>query len=150
LRYAKPRSVDPRLLLAIMRQESRFRPDARSAAAARGLMQFIHPASQKIASELGWDGLDDQELYSPGAALLFGSQYIADLNALFPGQPEAVVAAYNGGEDNVKRWLVRSRSSEPDRYVPELVYGQTKDYVQRVMTNYRMYQLIYDEELKPR
>ncbi len=150
VRGASQQNIDPRLLLAIMRQESRFDPNARSNAAARGLMQFTHPSAQKLATELGWTSFDDEELYSPENSITLACQYLADLFTMFPNQPEAVVASYNGGEDNVKRWIARSKSNEPERYVPEFVFGQTKDYVQRVMANYRVYQQLYDGQLKPR
>lgn len=149
IRAASARSVDPRLLLAIMRQESRFRPDARSNSAARGLMQFIPATSMRIAGELGFRGFSQDDLYDPTTAILFGSQYLSGLFKTFHDQPNAVVASYNGGEDNVKRWLARSRSSDPERYVPELMFTQTKDYVQKVMASYRMYNIIYSEELRP-
>lgn len=139
--------VDPRLLLAIMRQESRFRTDARSNAAARGLMQFIAPTANKIATSLGRDGFRQEELYSPTTAIEFGSRYIEDLFKLFPEQPQAVVASYNGGEDNLKRWVARSGGNDPDLYVAEIIFTQSKDYVYRVMANYRMYCHLYDREL---
>ena len=150
LKYASPRNVDPRLLLAIMRQESRFQPDAKSYAAARGLMQFISTTATKVAGELGRDSFRQEELYYPPTAILFGSQYLADLFKQFPDQSDAVVASYNGGDDNMKRWLARSESNLPDVYVPEIAYSQSKDYVYKVMANYRMYQFIYDENLRPR
>lgn len=150
LRYAPERGVDPRLVLAIMRQESRFQPDAKSYAAARGLMQFISTTSTQVAGELGRDRFDQENLYYPPTAVLFGAQYLAGLFRMFPNQPDAVVASYNGGEENMKRWLARSRSNLPERYVPEIAYSQTKDYVYKVMANYRMYQILYDEQLRPR
>lgn len=147
LRHAPPRKLDPRYVLAIMRQESRFRPNVKSVAAARGLMQFISDTSSRIAGELGRENFDQNELYHPPTAILFGSQYIGNLFKMFPNQPDAVAASYNGGEDNMKRWYNRSRSDSPDRYVPEIAFSQSKDYVWRVMANYRMYQLLYDENL---
>ena len=150
LKFAPERGVDPLLMLAIMRQESRFQPDAKSNAAARGLMQFISTTSTQVAGELGRDNFRQDELYYPPTAILFGSQYLADLFKSFPNQPDAVVASYNGGDDNMKRWLSRSRSGLPERYVPEIVYSQSKDYVYKVMANYRMYQYLYDENLRPR
>lgn len=150
LRRTAPLGVDPRLILAIMRTESRFDPQARSAAAARGLMQLTHPTAVRLARELGWTRFDDEELYSPENSIALAVKYIADLQAMFPNQPEAVVASYNGGEDNVKRWIARSRSNDPQRYVPEFVYAQTKEYVYRVMADYRVYQQLYDEQLKPK
>jgi soluble lytic murein transglycosylase len=150
LKHATPRGVDPRFLLSIMRQESRFRPNVKSIAAARGLMQFIPDTSTKIAGELGRTRFDQNELYFPPTAVLFGSQYVGNLFKLFPDQPDAVAASYNGGEDNMKRWLGRSKSDYPGRYVPEIGFAQSKDYVWRVMSNYRMYQLLYDERLNPK
>jgi len=150
MKYALPRKVDPRLLLAIMRQESRFQPDAKSSAAARGLMQFISTTAVRVAGELGQDDFRQEELYYPPTAILFGTQYLADLFKVFPNQTEAVAASYNGGDDNMKRWLARSESNLPDLYVPEIAYAQSKDYVYKVMANYRMYQFIYDENLLPR
>jgi len=66
---------------------------------------------------------------------------------LFPDQPQAVAGAYNGGEDNLARWIARSRSTEPDRYVPEIGFSQTKDYVHKVLANYWTYRRLYDAQL---
>lgn len=140
--------VDPRLMLAIMRQESRFAPDARSDASARGLMQFISTTSTQVAGELNIKGFVQDDLYYPPTSILFGSKYLADLFGKFPGQPDAVVASYNGGDDNVKRWVARSRTYQPERYVPEIAFAQSKDYVYKVMSSYRMYQFLYDGELR--
>ncbi|NOT46337.1 MAG: transglycosylase SLT domain-containing protein [Acidobacteria bacterium] len=148
-KYSPPRNVDPRFLLSLIRQESRYQPDVKSYAAARGLMQFISTTSSKIASALGRADFYQDELYDPSVAILFGSQYTSDLFKLFPNQPEAVAASYNGGEDSMKRWMKRSHSDQPDRYVPEIAFSQSKDYVYRVMANYRIYKMFYDERLKP-
>ncbi|MCD9186857.1 MAG: transglycosylase SLT domain-containing protein [Pyrinomonadaceae bacterium] len=150
IRYAPERDVDPRFVLSIMRQESRYRADVKSYAAARGLMQFISTTSNRIAKTLNRDDFKQDELYNPPTAILFGSQYLADLFKLFPNQPQAVAAAYNGGEDNVRRWMLRSKSDVADKYVPEIVFSQSKDYAYKVLANYRVYQLIYDENLQPR
>lgn len=147
LKHSPSRNVDPRFLLAIMRQESRFRPNVKSVAAARGLMQFISTTSERIAGELGRNNFDQNELYYPPTAILFGSQYVGSIFKLFPDKPEAVAASYNGGEDNMKRWHGRAKSDLPERYVPEIAFSQSKDYVWRVMANYRMYQMLYDDKL---
>lgn len=148
LKSAPGRNVDPRFVLAIMRQESRYRADVKSVAAARGLMQFISSTSTQIAFELGKDNFRQDELYHPPTAILFGSQYLSNLFKLFPDQPQAAAASYNGGEDNMQRWYKRANSNDADRYVPEILYAQSKDYVFKVMQNYRAYRLIYDENLR--
>jgi soluble lytic murein transglycosylase len=148
LKYAVPRTVDPRFLLSIVRQESRYQPNIKSYAAARGLMQFISTTSAKLAGELGRNDFEQDELYNPGTAILFGSQYTANLFKLFPNQPQAVAASYNGGEDNMKRWMKRSKSDVADRYVPEIAFSQSKDYVYKVMANYRIYEMFYETNLQ--
>lgn len=147
---AAPRGVDPRFVLSIMRQESRFRPDAKSVAAARGLMQFIPATAYKVATQLGKQDFRQDDLYNPPTAILFGSTYLSGLFKLFPNMPQAVAASYNGGEDNVARWIARAHSNDPDRYVPEIGFSQSKDYVYKVMCSYRVYQQLYGEELQTR
>ncbi|MEK7725155.1 MAG: lytic transglycosylase domain-containing protein, partial [Acidobacteriota bacterium] len=148
IKYSPERNVDPRFALSIMSQESRYRADVKSVAAARGLMQFISDTSNKIAAELGKKNFKQDELYNPPTAVLFGSQYLGNLYRLFPNQHQAVAASYNGGEHNMTRWLARSKTDNPDRYVPEIIFSQSKDYVYKVMQNYRVYQIFYDEKLK--
>lgn len=150
LRYAPERNLDPRFALSIMRQESRYRADVKSNAAARGLMQFITDTADRIAAELGRKNFSQDELYNPEVSVLFGSQYLANLFRMFPDQPAAVAASYNGGETNMSRWLARAKSPEADRYVPEILFSQSKDYVYKVLANYRVYRMIYDERLKAR
>jgi soluble lytic murein transglycosylase len=149
LLHSATRQLDPRFLLSIARQESRFRADAKSVAAARGMMQFIAATAASIAGQLKLNQFGQDDLYDPHTAILFGAQYLSNLFKQFPGQPQAVAASYNGGEENMARWLKRSRSNDPDRYVPEIGFAQSKDYVLRVMANLRVYQTLYDEKLAP-
>ena len=149
LKYATPRSVDPRFVLSIARQESRFQADAKSVAAARGMMQFIAATANDVATQLKLSNFSQDDLYEPDTAILFGSQYLSNLFQQFPNQPEAVAASYNGGADNMTRWMGRSRSKEPERYVPEIGFSQSKDYVYRVMSNFWSYQRVYDGQLQP-
>jgi soluble lytic murein transglycosylase len=150
LEAAPPRGVDPRFVLAIMRQESRFRPEAKSVSAARGLTQFIPSTADDIAAQLGRRDFAQDDLYNPATAILFGSQYMGNLFKQFPDQPQAVAASYNGGEDNVARWLSRARTNDPDRYVLEIGFTQAKDYVYKVLANYWIYQSLYSEQLERR
>jgi soluble lytic murein transglycosylase len=150
LAFAPSREVDPRFVLSIMRQESRYRADVKSSAAARGLMQFIPSTAEQIAAQLNLADFTQEDLYDAPTAVLFGSQYLSNIFREFPQQPQAVAAAYNGGEANMTRWLVRARSIDPDRYVSEIQFSQSKDYVFKVLANYRIYQLLYDEQLRRR
>lgn len=149
IKHAVSRGVDPRFVLSIARQESRFQADAKSVAAARGMMQFIPSTANDIAAELKLPKFDQNDLYNADTAILFGSQYLSNLFKQFPDQPQAVAGAYNGGADNLTRWIARSRSNEADRYVPEIGFTQTRDYVYKVLANFWTYQRLYDAQLQP-
>jgi soluble lytic murein transglycosylase len=149
VKHTSSRNVDPRFVLSIARQESRFQADAKSVAAARGMMQFIASTANEIATQVNLHNFNQDDLYNPDSAILFGSQYLANLFKQFPNQPQAVAGSYNGGADNLARWIARSRANEADRYVPEIGFTQTKDYVYKVMANYWTYQRLYDAQLQP-
>ncbi len=150
LKHTASRNVDPRFVLSIARQESRFQADAKSVAAARGMLQFIASTANEIATQIKLTNFNQDDLYNADTAILFGSQYLANLFQQFPNQPQAVAGSYNGGADNLARWIARSRANEADRYVPEIGFTQTKDYVYKVMANYWTYQRLYDAQLQPK
>lgn len=150
VREASKRGVDPRLVLAIMRQESSFKPRAKSIAAARGLLQLTPDTAARYASHVGLSNLRDEDLYRPETSILLGSVYLSELARQFPNLPEAVVASYNGGEDNVARWLKRAGRREPGVFASEVGFEETKKYVYIVMSNYRAYQELYTNDLRPR
>jgi soluble lytic murein transglycosylase len=148
LQNANP-AVDPRFVLSIARQESRFQADAKSVAAARGMMQFIASTANAIAAQLRLQHFQQDDLYNPDTSIRFGSQYLANLFQQFPNQPQAVAGSYNGGADNLARWIARSHAVEADRYVAEIGFSQTKDYVYKVLANFWTYQRLYDAKLQP-
>ena len=149
-RFSPKLGVDPRLVLSLARQESRFNPSVKSGASARGLLQFIPETAQKLANEEGLKDFELDDVYTPEVAVRLAVRYVADLLKLFPDNPHAVLAAYNTGELNVERWIARARSSDVDRLVSEIAIPETKDYVAKVMNSYRAYLTLYTQDLKPR
>lgn len=140
-RHAAPRRVDPHFVLSIMRQESRFKPNVKSDAAARGLLQFISSTSSQIAAQLKLSDFEQEDLYDPNTAILIGAQYMQNLFAEF-GAAQAVAAAYNGSEQHVRRCLERARGAEVDRFVIEIGKRETKDYVYKVLNNLEAYRAL--------
>lgn len=149
-RYSPKSNVDPRLVLSLARQESRFNPAVKSPASARGLLQFIPETAQLLANEEGMKNFDLDDVYTPEIAVRLAVRYVADLLKLFPDNPHAVLASYNTGEKNVERWISRARSNDVDRLVTEIAIPETKDYVAKVMNSYRAYSLLYTRDLKPK
>jgi peptidoglycan lytic transglycosylase len=147
LSAAKSRKLDPRFILALIRQESVFKPSAKSPAGARGLLQLTMDAAQKYGPGAGLNALRENQLYQPETSITVGAEYIEHLTSLFPQMLEPVAASYNGGEDNVARWLERSKRTDPGVFTAEVGFDETKDYVQKVMSNYRVYRQLYTADL---
>jgi soluble lytic murein transglycosylase len=147
---AKKFKIDPRFLLAIMKQESSFRADAKSPAGARGLLQLVFDTAIKYKTTAGYPNLQPDQLYSPTVNIALGSAYVADLKNQFGGLYEAIAASYNGGEDNAARWLNRSKPKDAGVFASEVGFAETKDYVFKVMNNYRAYRALYHEDLTRR
>ena len=147
LTSARTRKLDPRFILALIRQESVFRPLAKSPAGARGLLQLTMDAAQKYASNAGMNDVQESQLYQPETSIRLGSEYLLELSAMFPNLLEAVAASYNGGEDNVARWVRRAKQKDPGVFTSEVGFDETKAYVQKVMNNYRVYKQLYTPDL---
>ena len=150
LRAVGDRKLDPRLVLAIMRQESGFNPRVKSGAAARGLMQLTTDTGAKYAARAGFERLRDEEYYRPEVSIPVAVEYLLELSEMFPKLPEAVAASYNGGEDNAARWVKRAVHKDAGVFASEVGFSETKDYVFKVMANYRAYRHLYTDDLKPR
>ena len=147
LTAAKARKLDPRFILALMRQESVFKPLAKSPAGARGLLQLTMDAAQKYGPGAGLNSLRESQLYQPETSIVLGAEYIEYLTKLFPQMLEPVAASYNGGEDNVARWVKRAKQRDPGVFTSEVGFDETKGYVQKVMANYRVYRSLYTSDL---
>ena len=150
LKHSKTRGIDPRFVLAVMKQESSFRPRAKSPSAARGLLQLVFDTALKYKDEAGYPNLKGTDLYSPEVNIKLGSIYIAELKNEFGGLYEAIAASYNGGEDNVRRWLGRTQPKDKAIFTTEVGFSESKKYVYKVLANYRVYQELYTENLTRR
>lgn len=150
LRSSKSLKIDPRFVLAIMKQESSFRANAKSPSAARGLLQLVFDTAIKYNKKAGYANLQPDDLYQPSVNIAIGSIYISELKDEFGGLYEAIAASYNGGEDNAARWLNRVKPKDAGIFTSEVGFAETKNYVYKVMSNYRVYRELYTEDLQKR
>ncbi len=139
---ATEQRVDPSLLYAIMRQESRFEPSVTSAAGARGLAQVLPTTGESVARLLGMSNFDAADLFKPSVNIPIGAAFLAQQLKRFDGEVWAAVAAYNAGPNAVPRW--QNASSDPDAQIEAVDYPETRTYLQRVLGNWAMYHMLYD------
>jgi soluble lytic murein transglycosylase len=136
--------VDPALLAAILREESRFDPGAVSAAAARGLAQFTLPTARRLARRIGLaQALDPESLHDPAIAIPLGAAYLAELARRFPRSTPIGVAAYNAGEDQAALWHRYCLTAEPEEYLAKIGFRETRAYVVRVLESQAAYRALY-------
>jgi len=133
--------LDPYLVLALARQESLFNPKATSSSNARGLMQLIPSTADKMAAQTGIDP-GAMRLYDPATNVKLGTTYLKNLFEMFHGDEFHAVAAYNGGENAVTKWLSKFHGAD-DEWVENIEYKETREYVKKVIGGRREYLLLY-------
>ncbi len=143
LREAERHGIDPLLLAGVIREESRFDPNAFSAAAARGLTQFVFPTARRIAPKIGIDDLLPADLDRPEVAIALGAAYLAELGKLFAGSTEPAIAAYNAGELQAALWQRYCLSNEPEEYLTKVAFQETRNYLTKVLTSRNHYRDLY-------
>jgi soluble lytic murein transglycosylase len=141
---ARKANVDPRLLAAMIRQESRFETSATSSAGAQGLMQVMPATAQGIAGRLGWRDFEPQQAYWPYVNVALGADYIGTWLAHFNGSVVTALAAYNGGPGNAATWR-KWAPDDDDLMVALIDFNETRIYAQTVYAQYDVYKRLYPE-----
>jgi soluble lytic murein transglycosylase len=140
---ATQRQTDPFIVLALMREESRYQPDVSSPADAFGLLQIIVPTAKRVAARLGLPEPSRNDLYGPELNITLGTAYIRSLIDIYQGNLFLAFAGYNGGPQNVNRWMARRPDAALDEFVEQIPFTETRNYVRKVTTSLLRYQFIY-------
>jgi soluble lytic murein transglycosylase len=135
--------VDPLLVVALIRQESLFEPEAVSSAGAHGLMQVMPATARRIRAADGMPPPSTAELRDVATNVDLGVAVLERLLARYDGSAVKALAAYNGGEDAVAKWERRYAGRDDEEFVEMISFRETRDYVKAVLRNYRLYRLIY-------
>jgi len=135
--HAANHGLDPALLAAVVYVESRFDPNATSAAGAIGLMQLLPETAKGIALRTGGARFVVADLRDPEINIRYGSWYLDHLRANY-GEMSLALAAYHAGQGNVDHWR------EQGLGIP---LPATRDYVEEVERFRRLYADAYGSEL---
>ncbi|HEX3154469.1 MAG TPA: transglycosylase SLT domain-containing protein, partial [Candidatus Angelobacter sp.] len=137
--------LEPHLVASLIRQESEFNPAAISPANAYGLMQLLPSVGKGMAKELKIRHFSTDELLVANTNLQLGTRYFKHMMDHFDGKVEYALAAYNAGEDRVDDWRKNGKFADMDEFVESIPFAQTRDYVQAIMRNAALYQLLYSK-----
>ena len=133
--------VEPELVWAVMRQESAFYPKAVSVSNAQGLMQVV-PSTWNWLAELLKETPGDP--FDPEDNIRYGTYYLRWLLNYMNGDLELVVPAYNGGQGYIRRlYNAPPVDGNKEQFYRFIDRSETRDYLQKVMLNYRIYQALY-------
>jgi soluble lytic murein transglycosylase len=132
--------LEPFLVLAIIREESRYNTHARSSKGALGLMQLMPDTASWVLQ----DDISEAQLVEPSVNISAGTAYLDYLCRRFDSA-EYVVASYNGGPNNVAKWIRSNPGRNLERFIEEIPYRETRNFVKRVYTSYRMYRYLYTD-----
>lgn len=136
--------VDPYLVLAIIRTESKFQAKANSNAGAKGLMQIMPDTGSWIAKQMGIPDFTEEKLYQADYNIPMGIWYISYLNSVFGKDVSKVLAAYNAGEYKVKKWIAEGIWTGRQEDIVQIPYAETREYIDKVLIDYHIYKRIYE------
>jgi peptidoglycan lytic transglycosylase len=144
---AREKNLDPALVAAVIYAESRFRDGQASTAGALGLMQVTPATAQMIAHKSGGTAFVVDDLGTPQVNIAYGTWYLRYLLERYAGNETFALAAYNGGEGNVDRWIDRAQQRDESLTIDAIPFAETRAYVRRVQDAKREYRRAYRREL---
>lgn len=140
---ADQQSLDPAIVLGVMRQESMLDSRAESAVGAMGLMQIMPRTGRQIAGEIKQTLASESSLFDPGINIRLGAYYFKKLLKRFGGHVAVAAAAYNAGPAKVAAWLPVSIPVPADIWIETIPFKETRKYVSSVLA----YAIIYQHRL---
>lgn len=142
-KYSDEYNLDENLVYSIIKAESKFNEKALSRRGAKGLMQIADITRDWAIERLNLD--DDIDIYDPETNIKIGCWYLNTLYKEF-GNTDLVIAAYNGGSGNVRKWLSEKEYSKDGENLDIIPFSETDSYLEKVKKNYELYNKLYSKE----
>lgn len=145
---AEKNNIDPLLVLALIRQESRFNKKAVSSSNAMGLAQLLPSTAQEVHYQLYKSKFDKNKLFEPKYNIELGTRYLAQVIRRFDNNLYTAVGSYNCGPGAMSRLVSNRKEKDFDLFLNNIKYEETREYIIRVLENYWTYQQLIRHELK--
>jgi soluble lytic murein transglycosylase len=140
---SQTKSLNPYLILSIIRQESAFNPAAISSAGARGLMQLMPTTAQELLTKLKLPQEAAFRLHDPQLSITLGTHYFAGLMQRYQGNVVLALAGYNAGPARASRWREQWPGVPTDEFIERIPLDETRNYVKLILRNLMMYERLY-------
>jgi len=137
--------VDPLLVQALIREESRYNSQAVSSSNALGLMQLLPGTAYGVAKRIGIKIGAHSDIHDVGNNIRLGTDYLSYVHQRHNGNSLFAVASYNGGPNAVARWA-QHMPADTDVFVENIPFRETRDYVRKVFSSYWNYRKIYTND----
>ncbi|MBU2702462.1 soluble lytic murein transglycosylase [Sporomusaceae bacterium BoRhaA] len=144
-RYSERNKLDPYLVAAVIRTESKFINMARSPKGAMGLMQMMPDTAEWVAQQIDYSNFEVAQLNDPEVSIRFGTWYLSSVKKEFGGNEVLMLAAYNAGRGNVKSWMKQYHWTADFQAVDQIPFKETREYVKQVLRDRQRYQILYQE-----
>lgn len=148
-RYASRFKLDRAWVYALIRAESAFMEDARSPSGAMGLMQVMPATGRETAKDMGWKSFKTSDLNHSDKNIHIGTTYLNKMYQRFGSNIILATAAYNAGPRNVAAWLPEKGCIEPEIWIEQIPFNETRKYVGRILYFASIYDWRMKNEIKP-
>jgi peptidoglycan lytic transglycosylase len=148
-KYAKKRNIDRSWVYGLARAESAFIEDVKSPAGALGLMQVMPKTGAQTAKSIGLKNFKTYKLTQAETNIPIGTAYMKQMLDKFDGNMVLATAAYNAGPHRVNKWLPKNGCIEPDVWIEQIPFNETRKYVRRVLFFANIYDWRLGNEIKP-
>ena len=139
---ARDQALDDAWVYGLMRQESRFVTGAKSHVGASGLMQLMPATAKWVAKKIGLRDFNPGRVNDTETNVLLGTSYMRLVMENLDNHPVLASAAYNAGPGRARKWRA-DRPLEGAIYAETIPFGETRDYVKKVMSNAAYYTVIF-------
>jgi len=135
-RYASQLHIDDAWVYGLIRQESRFITAASSGVGASGLMQLMPKTAQWVARKIGLGNI--MAVNNIDTNIQLGTWYLKYALDSLDNNAVLATAAYNAGPSRARAWQL-DQPMDGAVYAETIPFSETRDYVQKVMTNATYY-----------
>ena len=141
-KYSKEYDIDPYMVYAIIKAESNFNENAKSASNAVGLMQIMEATAIETANKMDLD-VTEEDLFDPELNINIGLKYFSKLLNKYNDNYYLAIIAYNAGIGNVDKWIADGTIKEDASDIENVPFKETNNYVRKILRDYDIYKDLY-------